>query len=415
MNDPAAPTQGKAPMPILAALMARKLLALGIVVGAVAIGVGWTLLKPAEWRASATLLLPRDDQAASGLAASAIPGLSQDPIRTISGVLESRRALDGVMAETKQEREDLDYVVKTDPATGQIAISWIHRDKELAVKVVESLIAQLRAIEAEVGFTVADREAANLEAALRSRQDAVLGIEARLLEFAETSTTAPDSEKPLSSLAYVRQLNELQIELASLEQQLLTTSQNKARAASQGGDLPNDVSDDVAKWRRQLDDDKHALELLKISLADTAPEVQAAAKKVKATQEELDRQVAKAVRANQEGIDSEHRNLLSRKASVEAKIKELEPLVAVAPQEGVAYQRLLSEYQQAGSTLEQARQRYEAARLRSEAMRVRWTMLDEPYIEEKPTNKSLTTAGLQFGALGLVLAALAAWWTSRKP
>lgn len=405
-SQPAAPAN-----PILAAYQRQAFAFWIVVVLVVAAGIVYTIVKPPRFRAMSVLLTAQDSGSSM---MSAIPGLGSDPIRILGGVLESERAKRAIEAETKIAYKDLNYVVRTDPASAQITLSWAHRDKELAKRVLGLLTEQLRTIEAESGFTVADKEAQNLKAALDARKQDVAKAEDAILAFAKTAKTAPDPDKPLSTLNYLQQLNELQIQEKSLQAQLDALRSNALRVANQGADLPVSLTEDMTIWRRKLDQAQYELDVLRISKGDLDPAVARAREAVNLARQEVQRQVANAIKVANEGIDEEYLQVLARKVVVDSQIASVRPLAEQAPKEGVEYQRLLNSYKMASETVALAAQQYEAARLKADASRVKWSVLDPPFAQDDPVNKSLVQAVVQFGILGTVLGALLALMLDRR-
>ncbi|MCG9895587.1 MAG: hypothetical protein MH204_08950 [Fimbriimonadaceae bacterium] len=403
-NSPAAPS-------LLRKMQTRWRLCAAIVAGSLAVGVALHFLTPPTWRAVGTILIAQRDSAPG--VASAIPGLAQDPIRILAGVLESERAKTNVSEALKIDYEDLSYVVRANPANGQITITKVDENREIAAQIVEKLIEQLGEIETEIGFTEADREARNLKTALEERRKVMADLELQVVAFMRSAKTSPDPDNPLAAQQYVTQLKDLQIQKASLEAQLEALKQNSIKLAQRGAKLPVDSTSDLSAWRRKLDDAVYQLNVLRISEGERSPSVMKAKETVRVAEAELQKQAARALQAANEGVDAQYLDVLARKVVVDSQIASLTPLVEKAPDEGLQLQRLRTQLDTAMGAVELAERKYETARLNADASRVKWSVLDQPYVERRPVNKSLFRTGVVFLLIGLALSALAAAWAGR--
>ena len=393
------------PIALSAAMKKRWLLVSFIIVVALALAFAYEKVKQPEYRAVTRILMSQSDQPSAG-GLGAIVATQADPIRILAGMLESKRARDEARKVSGFKKDkDLKYNVRVEVPAGQIIVTMTDKNKNRELNVLNNLIENLKAMEGELGVTVATKEAENLLVAKQQREEEVKKIEDEILKFSEQAKTAPDPEKPLSAMAYIKQYEEAKLELKSVELQVQALHDSTARLLSNSENLPVTIDEDITRWRRTLDMAVYELNLSKITLGDRAPEVLRKTKAVEVARQRLQEQVAKAIQAANDDLSPEAAVLVSKKLVLDSQIEMLEPLAQAAPKEAMTYQRLLTRLTRAQGALELSSQKYESTKLKADAARVRWSVLDQPYIEEEPSNKNMIFSLIAGFTIGGIIAA----------
>jgi xanthine dehydrogenase YagR molybdenum-binding subunit len=88
-------------------------------------------------------------------------------------------------------------------------------------------------------------------------------------------------------------------------------------------------------------------------------------------------------------------------------------VVVAETQEAAEYVRLYREVQGAGEIVQTLRENFERARTEAQVDKVRWSVLDQPYLEDKPNNKNYVR-NVAVGAIaGIFIGSV--WAVRRRP
>lgn len=381
-----------------------KALLLAVVLGGGG-GALFVLLSPPIYRAQMNLLTVTESEAAAASMASAILPGAPDPQLILKGVVLSNSSLTAISKATGIEKRDLEegLILETDGPRAQVAISWEDRDDKLAIKVIEAARVALEELQKKVAFTSASQEARNLESAIKQKDEELAKAEASLAAYQRTMK-APVAANDLSSLAlYFRQKNELETQLGTVRRQLDQAKQ-RANITAEQAELPNAVPTAQA-WRNKLAETEHQLRVLQITKGPLDPDVVRLKKEVAETRSRLEREVKEYLMSVREGIDSSVAAYQAQIVVLEWQIARVEEIYKDAPEEVIELTRRAREVETLGSVLQQLRLQFERARVRSEVDRVRWSVLDDPYLLDRPTNKRYGRTG---GLVALVVTLLVA-------
>ncbi|MCW5941755.1 MAG: hypothetical protein KIS66_05965 [Fimbriimonadaceae bacterium] len=381
-----------------------RALLLAVVVGGGG-GALFVLLSPPIYRAQMSLLTITENDATAALsAASILPG-APDPQLILKGVVLSNSSLSEISKATGIEKKDLEegLILETDGPRAQVAISWEDRDSKLALKVIESARNTLSDLQKKVAFTSARQEANNIEAAIKQKDGELARAEAALAEYQRTMK-APIAANDLSSVAlYFRQKKDLEMQLGTAKRQL-AQAQQRANITADQAELPNAVPT-AQVWRQKLGETEHQLRVLEISKGPLDPEVVRLKKEVAETKSRLQREVQDYLMSVREGIDAGVASFQAQIVVLEWQIAQIEETYKNAPEEAIELTRRAREVETLGAVLQELRLQYEKAKVRAEVDRVRWSVLDDPYLFDRPTNKRyVRTAGLAALVLGLLAA-----------
>jgi uncharacterized protein involved in exopolysaccharide biosynthesis len=376
-----------------------------------AVGVAaYTFVVPARWAARAALLLPIPEAGVQGDVAgfAFMPGGAQ-PASMLRAVIESRTAIAEVAEATqltpRQVRAMLS--VEEDLQRSLLMIAAESNDKRQALTAVRTAVASLQRIEREVGFSIASKQATILEGAVATKRRELAAAEERLLAYQKRMTTIPDDGEGQSVAGYVERLQELDLELESVKKEL-EVQKRLAAGRLPEPELPTGLPQ-LDRWRERLRDAEFKLDLERTRFRDDAPTVRALAREVEVARGALEKEVAAFVRSMHETINDKTAELEARRLVLELQVQTARELAARAPGEAVEFRRHLRAVNNAAETYRRVLTDFEIARTQAEASRVRWTVLDGPYVEDRPVNKSFarnTAFGLILGlVIGLFVAA----------
>ncbi|MFN7172955.1 MAG: GumC family protein [Fimbriimonadaceae bacterium] len=360
----------------------------------------YTYLIPPIYRATATLLLPEEEQT------TALPFAQRQGSTglVLKGVLQSHSAMttiaDANGMKVREVKRTID--VRVFDENNQMVISADVEKQERAMALVQSSIDVLEDLRAELGFSRAAQQAIYLEETLVRKRQELREAEDALLAFQRQMRTAPGSAEGL-----VQEFKRTQFLVQQADQELRIARTNARNVASKSAALPTGLPV-TERWRNQLLDAEMALRKLELTRGPDAPEVVRARRETEITRQQLQSEVSKYVQTIQEDVDAEIANLVARKAVLEWQADYTKSLAEIAPKEAIELQSYQREVQTAAQVVNELTQQFEKARVDSETGRVRWSVLDAPY-SEGIVNKSYFRNSLLGAVLGFVLGLTGAW------
>jgi uncharacterized protein involved in exopolysaccharide biosynthesis len=414
--------------PLFAKLAARWKTVLVILLLSLSCGIAYTLFAPAVWEARATVIFPVRQASALGLAggdASAITSAlgGPTPVRVYSGILESARTVDYVAKETGLSRLDVKRMRKVlDQAMeNTITVSAANRDPELAKRLVALHLQALETINEDLNMPQSENDVAVLRERIEQQNKTIAKFEQELLEFQSRAVTAPsvtqtgagqDSTIVASPSGWVSTLRQLELQYARVDSEIGQIHAWSDKIAKEGGELPTPFSG-AEKWRKALTDLEYELRVKELTYASTSPEVKKLREQIAITRRQMQGELDKHVRATEEGfIDPSSvggdklPGLMAERVALEAQIQAVKRLADLAPAESVELSRLLREIATHTAILNQLEGQLQVAAVQQARDPNRWEVLDEPYVEDKPLNKSyLRNCGAAL-AIGLLFSLL---------
>jgi polysaccharide biosynthesis transport protein len=416
----------------------RRQLAFCVAVLTVAGGITYTLLAPPIWEAKATLVFPVKTPSILGAGNFEQSGLAgalgggPTPLKVYGGMIESERALDMVAKGVGVDRRDVrDMRDLQDQATqSSLTITARHTNAELAKKVVALHIDALTEINKSISDPLTSDDAEVLKVRVSKQQKLVNESEMKLLAFQKGAITAPgvvavgsgkDSSVVPTSGRWSDMLRQFEIEYARVDSAVRDAEARTARIARDGKNLPSALPP-VKRWRDRLTELQYDLKMKELTLTAEAPEVVKAKKAIDITQQQLESELKKYATATSAGMvdpitDNDEvklPSLLTQRVSLEAQIRAVRKLANVAPNEAIELSRLTRELTTRGAILQQLQGQYELAALQAGRDPNRWEVLDEPRVDEKPVNKSLSKTGILSLLAGCALGCLVALLAPRR-
>lgn len=405
--------------PIFASLWSRRWTVAIVLFVSLACGVAYTLFAPAVWEAKATVIFPVRQPSALGLAGGDASALSTalggpTPVRVYAGILESARTIDFVATGTGLSRLDVKKMSKVlDQAMeNTITVSASSKNPDLAKQVVALHLQAMDKINHDLNLPQAANDVEVISQRIAEEQKEIDFNEAALLEFQSKAVTAPnvtqsgtgkESTIVASPSRWVSAQRELELQHARVDSEIGEIQSWSARVAEDGKTLPTPFGG-AEKWRTALADLEYELRIKELSYAPTAPEVKKLKEQIAITRAQLESELSKQVKATQEGLidpssvgGNKLPGLMAERVALEAQIAAVSKLADLAPAESIELSRLLRNIATHTTILNQLEAQLQLATIQKTRDPNKWEVLDAPYIEDRPLNKSL----LRNGALSL--------------
>lgn len=388
-------------------------LIIALCVGGALLGILYTVIVPPRWMGKTKLFVTIPEQgtgAGGGLAAVLTGGPTNPYAGALAGLLGSHKTMTEVSEKTGLDMDRLDrvYDVELDRESSQIVISLEHKDQTKALEGLKTAVWRLQSLSQNLDIDKATREAREYGKAVVSAQEQLALAQQKLLAYQRIARTVPDPEQPFLSVAYVKNYENLKAELGAVSQRLKSARELAGRAGTVSGDVPT-ASLTAEEARKELGKKRIELAQAEALFRPDSPEVQALRRQVDEIRNEVESEVENFLTSVNKGTDPAIAELEAKKQVLEWQVSDAETYAKSAPSEAVQYQGLISDVQVASTLLETVRARHEQAKIESEVEKIRWTVLDPPYIESEPVNKSYPR-NISLGVLlGLVVSALVVW------
>lgn len=422
--------------PVFATMWARRRVVLAVLALCVLAGALYTAFAPAVWEARATVIFPVRQPSALGLAGGDASSLATalggpTPVRVYSGILESARTIDFVSKGTGLSRLDVKRMSKVlDQAMeNTISVSASSRDPELAQRVVALHLQAMEAINHDLNLPQAENDVEVITDRIEAQSQKIASLESDLLVFQAGAVTAPrvtptgagkDSTIVASPSDWVTSLRQLELQYAKVGSQIEQIHKWNAKIASEGGELPTPFAG-AEKWRMALSELEYELRVKELSYAPTAPEVKKLREQIAITKTQLQNELAKHVEATEQGfIDpssvggDQLPGLMAERFALEAQIAAVQRLADLAPGESVELSRLLRGIATHTTILNQLQGQLQLATIQQVRDPNKWEVLDEPYIEDKPLNKSYLRNGAMSLLAGFLVSLIVCLVPSRR-
>ncbi len=396
-----------------AKIRAHKWPVLGLAALLAGAGALYTWRKAPTWQARSTLLLVVPDPTRNPLALSL--GVTQtSPLGVLQGVVKSRSGIDYVRKRTGIDREDLErwLEVQTDPTANQITIGATNKDKAMAIRMVATAIEGLTVLNRDVGFSTAQTQVRYLEGTIRERERELDQKQRAFVAFQRTLSVPIDPTKPETAGIPAQQLSQARFELGSIEKSLRVARAAASASAATLPRVPTTVPS-INGWRTRLVQQEYDLRVLGIQLGPEAPDVVAKIQQIAITRKALQDETQRYLQSVTSNVDPRIAELEARRLVVADQVERLKPLAAKAPVEAVRLVQLYREATGAAAIVQTLREQYERARTEAQVDKVRWSVLDAPYLEDRPNNKNYWRNGALGAFVGLGLGSF--WALRRKP
>ena len=376
-------------------------LVVGLTVAFALAAVAFVVLSAPKWKGVTTLLVVSPDAARGTSQLAVLSQTVATPLRTIKGVVLSKRETEAIIKKFNLDwkKFDANFKATDESQTNQLIIEYTDTNKDQVTEVLHFAIEKLSELDESLSFTTGKRQAATLKTAVDSKSSEVEKAEASLLAFQKKMKTLSDPQNPKSTGAYLERLQSLEFELGSTKIQS-EKLREQLNASAKNNLVPADVPGGK-EWIAKISVLENELAVLRKKYTDEYPEVVQARRVLNAARDSFREIVEKYLKTINQGLDPKLAELQAKQVLLEYQVQSARGLAAIAPDEALELSRKVSEVMTLRSVLATLRAQYEQARVDSEVGRVRWNVLDYPYIERIPVNKSFRVPVLLAIVLGL--------------
>ena len=379
-------------------------LVLGLSLIGVVLGVGFSYIKPREWRVRAAIILPIEDKP-KGLAS--FLGGEATSVEYYLGILDSYPAKSELAKVAKMDMEDVEkqYTLSASPVESQVRIAIRHEDKRVALKMAQVALDHLKVTVDSTIASIASTEAQYLQQAVSEREQDLAFAEKKLLEFTRSAKTSLSPDNPMSVVGAIARQREIGILLARKEAEIKTYKQQAQRRAAPSASIPLGIPE-IEEWRRKTEALEYELNMKRISMGDEAPQVIALKKSLDLTRKSLQSAVQKYLTATEQSLSVDLAKLVAEKQVLAWEYESLKSIVASAPSEATQFSALTRNVKIITESILALRVQLEAALVKAKVERARWSVLTPPYVEDKPISRGTAMNAILSGVLGMCLAML---------
>lgn len=372
--------------PYLLTLYKRRgrILLSGFVVSALALGVNMVI--PPKYGASTVILFPTS----TGTPTTMIRlSAMVDPLDIFEGVVNSRvveqKIADRFKIPRKQAGKSIESLINK-PGQ-QVKITVTADSEKRALEMNRYLVQVLRDVARSGSSDVSAQRAKFLEKELSSRKTQLDQAEQRLVTYQVTASIAPDSSDPIASAYYLRQIQEVKMELRTVEQEL-ESSKDLARQQATSVIGLDSVSPAVGATNRELMLAEAELAKAQVTDGPESPRVVRLKNERQIAQQAMAEAVQKYISAINSSLPPEIARLEARRQVLQSQARHFDELIKVAPQQQLKILAMGREITTLAAATRILQEQYELARVGAAVGDLPWSVLVEPYVEDTPVNKS---------------------------
>lgn len=378
-------------------------LAVAFVIGAGA-AAAWTLAQPKTELARAAIIMPTDEPSFDALA---IFGGKPTPVEYYMGILDSNTVRQQIAKVGKVDQKTLRerYSIQANPVQSQVRLACESESKEVALKMAQTALDELRKVVTQTVSSQGSREAGYLAKAITERERELSAAEQRLVEFAKNAKNPVSPESPLAAVGNVGREKELRIALQRKEQEILVAKTQAKRRAEPSATIPLGILP-IEEWRSKVEALEYELSLKRISLGAQAPEIVRLEKSLSVTRQGLQKAVQDYLKASQMELSEDLARLQAERQVLAWELEALSKGVAAAPSEATEYSLLYRNVRFLNESIAALKVQYEKARIKAEVERSRFSILEAPYIDDEPRGKGTARNAVLGGVLFAMIVGL---------
>ena len=413
------------------------MLLVGALIGAV-VSVGVTLVRPAEYAGHMTVFFPSRPSVlgsntlvdSGGGALALAGGGGATPLRVFQAFLESETAVRDICASLKIPRKDFNESrgIFADPRTSLLSVTYTNTKPEFARKVLQSHVQELQRINSKVSYSTVKDDLRVLKDRMDAARKRIDELQTQLVSAQRTTISAPTLAAGPDGVTstpggWAQLLIKLQLDQDRIDR-TLTSSKALVQTLSRSPNLPSDLPP-VKRLRPRILDLTYEIETKRRTLGPEAPEVTRLEDQLQVAQNELQKEIKAYLQGVNQNLiepttstgpsigtepetteDAGLPKLLTRRVANEAQIAALRRLADAAPAESMKLNKLYGQIGLQSTIVQTLTNQYLTASLQAQRDPNRWVVLDDPYVDEKPTNKSFSRMGLMGALLGALAALL---------
>lgn len=389
---------------VMGRVTSRWPMVLGLAFGGALVAFVITLALVPVYEAKATLVFPASNSnpVLPNIGLGSV--LGSENMELVEGIVTSREVENDVVEQFKIERlvyrENL--VVQQVPARRLLTLSYKSPSQDTGKAVIKNVLSHLSRLEESIGINSSERRLMGYREAFDEKTATVKAIEAKILEFQKRAKTVPDSDDQFTGMSYLKNRSDLTRDLAGINKEIETRRQSARKlgvASSQG--LPSGLERET-KWRDALFEASIAFDQVKQKYQPGTTQYKDAEEKLESTKKNLTAEIGKYVKSVEGGADLVISDLVAKQMVTRWQLDRAEDLARVAPIEAAEYRGLIEKLRVESRARDELQAQADAEVVRNKVEAKIWQVLDEPYVEEEPTNKKF---GMNVG-LGLVLGGL---------
>ena len=359
---------------------------------------------------------------ASSSAAALLTGGAPTPLRVYEGFLASETAVRDLarLSGLKREQFVASRQFDDDARASVLTVTYGGRDRGVILRVLKGHVDELSKINRKVSYDTSLDDLKVLNARLQNAKRNLKASEDDLVVFQKGLVSAPNVSASANGIltaspaTWSSELIRVRFDLARVESQLATSRARVRMLAS----LPRDAAQELPPVQRRLPDLKKYEDDLAIARLTMGPQ-SATILRLNARVEVLRREMEEEVRNYLNGIDEgiidptadprEEKDglprLIVQKASLALQADALAKIAKVAPAEAIDLNRRFRDIALQSTVVQQLSNQLLQSKIQSQRDPNKWVVLDDPWVEEKPTNKSFTRMGLAGLLVGAVFGA----------
>lgn len=388
-----------------------KMVVVGLLFAGLAV-LATYVVKPA-WEAEASLLMDSKPQVAPSI--EALFDQSANPLTVLRGILKSRAATERIAKATGVDRKDLEAALEVKIANDEnqlrINVKWKGQGK--AIDIVQASLRTLDSMKKEIGFSVAARQAKQLESAIETKSKELANVEQQVQDYQKQMKSLIDPSSAASISELMRQEKQLQTDLKALDLQIGAAKDRARRIAGASVELPSGLPN-ATDWQKRLSKAEYDLRIAKINQGDGSPVVIRLQKELQETRAQLEKEILNYFKSFEQSLDTDVGKLEAQRLVTEMRLNATREMASNAPKEARELNRLVREAAILNSVVTTLRQQYELKKL-DEIGDVSWSVLEPPHLtEEEPVNKKFLRNGFVGFVIGAFLVALLAMFGQRS-
>ena len=401
-----------------------------IAVAGAAAALIYTAIRPAEYAEHVSFFFPSRPsvlgsnslvEGSAGGVAAALTGSSTSSLKVYEAFLGSETAIRDICAATGVKR-DL-FVAKRaledDGRANVLTVNFNDRNRDHGLRVLDAHIRELGKINRKVSFDTSQDDMDVLDARLKEAKRELKHSEGELIQYERSLVSAPSISSGMGGSitatpeSWAAELVRLRLEQAKVDTALDSSRERVRLLALLPRDIPTELPP-VKRFQPQLRDAEYQLAYKKLTLGPRSQDILRLEKSIHVIRTQMENEIRTYLRGVNSGIidpsvsEGSLPQLLVEKTSVAAQIEVVSHLAKVAPIESVRLNRRYRELALEGSVVQELTTQLLQVSLQAQRDPNRWVVLDDPWSEEKPINKSYIRMGLAGLLIGAVAGSLLA-------
>lgn len=321
-----------------------------------------------------------------------------------AAMMQSETAVKTVIEGTKVTRARLKRIreIEIDGASNMIWLRVQHSNRELAIQITDRTIRSLKTLDEELRLSKKRRSMESIADAMEIKSSELEEAEQQLRDFHVKAIADGDLQSVFKL--------DLRANEATLTSLTATVDELKGRLSEAVGDSSTLSLETVPakELRTQLVSAQVDLATKQTTLAPEHPDIVALNRRVAALTIQIRIEIDNYLLAVDWGLIGENdpeglATLETQRVMAQSKVTALRQIVEKMPDESLKMRTLTARSGQLQVIVNQLASQYESAKIEFATDPQSWSVLDEPYADEKPINKNKVRSGVIGAFIGFVL------------